>query len=892
LSYVDSFLDRDRDIIHVVERVNGERQYREYPAKYTMYYPDDRGAFTSIFGDKLDRVVCNSGRRFNTEKKMHGHKGLFESDINPVFRCLADNYMDAEAPELHIGFFDIEVDFNKNKGFAPPEDPFNAITAIALHLSWLNRTICLTIKPDTLSKEEAQAICEKFDDTILFDTEEELLGAFLELSDDVDVFTGWNSEGFDIPYIVNRISRILSKSHTRKFCLWDKFPKAKTIVKFGKESETYDLAGRVHLDMLELYRKYTYHEMHSYSLDAIGEYELNERKVDYEGTLDQLYNNDYEKFIAYNRQDVDLLVRLDAKLQFIDLANVLAHSNTVLLQTTMGAVAQTDQAIVNHAHSLGLIVPDKKRGDFFQPSYQRKVQAAGAYVATPKKGMHEWIGSMDLNSLYPSILRSCNMSTETIVGQVRHTITSLGIEECFAKYKESPVARYWEGKFAAAEYELVMAKDTDVRLMLDFEDGESIEATGAEIYEIVFNSGQPWLISANGTIFTYERTGIIPGLLERWYAERKELQAKARAARDEGGDKFAFWDKRQLVKKINLNSLYGALLNPGSRFNDPRLGQSTTLTGRCIARHMAAKANEVIADEYNHVGDGIVYGDTDSVYFSAYPMLKEQIDKNEIQWDKDTITAYYEAVCDEVNNTFPSFMNNSFHTTLDLGTIIAAGREISAQAGIFITKKRYAALVYDNEGKREDTDGKVGKVKAMGLDLKRSDTPPFMQDYLGEVLMKVLTGASEDSIIEDIKKFRKKFREMQSWEKGTPKRVNKLTHHTNVWKKTGKCGIGHVLAAINWNRLKEMNSDAYSGDITDGMKTIVCKLKPNALGIKSIGYPTDVKRIPDWFKELPFDDDLMEETIITKKLDNLLGVLNWDLTMAEDKNTFSDLFDF
>ena len=164
---------------------------------------------------------------------------------------------------------------------------------------------------------------------------------------------------------------------------------------------------------MQLYRKYTYHEMHSYSLDAIGEYELAERKVEYEGTLDQLYNNDFETFIAYSRQDVDLLVRLDDKLQFIDLANVLAHGNTVLLQTTMGAVAQTDQAIVNEAHQQGFIVPDKKFD-------KDTTQAAGAYVADPKRGMHKWIGSMDLNSLYPSIIRSCNMSTETIVGQVRH----------------------------------------------------------------------------------------------------------------------------------------------------------------------------------------------------------------------------------------------------------------------------------------------------------------------------------------------------------------------------------------------------------------------------------------------------------------------------------------
>jgi len=255
-------------------------------------------------------------------------------------------------------------------------------------------------------------------------------------------------------------------------------------------------------------------------------------------------------------------------------------------------------------------------------------------------------------------------------------------------------------------------------------------------------------------------------------------------------------------------------------------------------------------------------------------------------------------------------MNKAFHTTVDLGAIIAAGREISAQSGLFITKKRYAALVYDNEGKREDTDGKVGKVKAMGLDLKRSDTPAFMQEFLKELLMMTLTDSTEEAVIKRIIEFRKEFRGMESWKKGTPKRVNNLTKFrgiVNKYDKTKNNAIrdgrsandikkpalpGHVRAALNWNTLRDINSDKYSIEINDGMKTIVCKLKDNPLGYTSVGYPTDEKRLPEWFTSLPFDDDLMEHTIITKKLDNLLGVLKWDLDAGAARNTFADLFDF
>jgi DNA polymerase elongation subunit (family B) len=883
MSYIDGFLDRDKDIIHIAERINGERVYRQYPAKYTMYYKDARGKYTSIFGDKLQRVVVNSGKKFAAEKKMNAHNDLFESDINPLFRCFADNYDPNVSPELNICFFDIETDFNKELGFAPPEDPFNAITAISFHNNWLGKTVGLAIPPKDMSIAEADAIASKFDNVYIFKNEKDLLSSFLDLIEDADILSGWNSEGFDIPYLVNRVKRVLSKHDTRRFCLWDKFPKEKTVTKYGKESQTYELFGRVHLDYLELYRKYTYHEMHSYSLDAIGEYELGERKVEYEGTLDTLYNNDFEKFISYSIQDVDLLVRLDAKLQFIDLANVLAHSNTVQLQTTMGAVAQTDMAIVNHAHSMGLIVPDKDR------SSERPLPAAGAYVATPVKGVHEWIGSIDLNSLYPSIIRSCNMSTETIIGQVRHSLTDPMIQS-FNDGKDGFVPKAWDGKFACLEYDLIMSQDNETTLYVDFENGESFSAHGSEIYDLIFNSGQPWIISANGTIFTYEKKGVIPGLLERWYAERKELQAKAREARAEGGDKFAYWDKRQLVKKINLNSLYGALLNPGSRFFDARMGQSTTLTGRCIAKHMASQLNQIIAGKYDHKGEAIVYGDTDSTYFSAYPILKDQIESGDVDWSRDNVIAYYDAVCEEVNKTFPGFMQEAFHTTNELGEIIAAGREMVGSAGIFITKKRYALLVFDNEGKREDTDGKAGYIKAMGLDLKRSDTPDYMQDFLKELLMMTLTNVDKQIIFDRIIAFRKEFRAKPNWLKGTPKRVNNLTNHTAKFKKTGKCGVGHAMAAINWNRLREMNSDAYSIEITDGMKTIVCKLKQNPLGLTSIGYPIDEARIPEWFKDLPFDTDGMEESIITKKIENLLGVLKWDLSLAEGKSTFASLF--
>ena len=883
MSYIDALFDREHDRIHIVERRNGERVYREYPANYIFYYDDPRGKFQSIYGTPVSRFSTRNNKEFRKEVRVHSHKPLYESDINPIFRCLEENYKDQDAPELHTAFFDIEVAFDKDRGFSPVSDPFNPITAISVYLDWLDQLVTLAVPPRSMTWATAQDLVADFGNTILFEQESEMIKTFLDLIEDADILTGWNSEGYDIPYTVNRATRVLSKDDTRRFCLWNQLPKKRMFERFGAENETYDLIGRVHMDYMQLYRKYTYEERHSYSLDAIGEYELNERKTQFEGTLDQLYNQHFKKFIEYNRQDTLLLHKLDKKLRFLDLANELAHANTVLLQTTMGAVAVTEQAIINEAHERGLVVPNRK-----ERLTDDDTQAAGAYVATPKKGIHEWIGSIDINSLYPSAIRALNMAPETIIGQLRPTMTDKYIRDRINSGMSFAAA--WEGLFGSMEYTSVMDQQRGTEITVDWQDGESTVHSATEIWQIVFNSNKPWILSANGTIFTYEKEGIIPGLLARWYRERKELQVKLKEATDK--EQQEFWDKRQLVKKINLNSLYGAILNPGCRFFDKRIGQSTTLTGRAIAKHMDAHLNELLTGKQDHTGECIIYGDTDSCYFSAWPVLKNEVEEGRMPWSKEICIQLYDNLAEQVNESFPGFMEQAFHSPREMGEIIKGGRELVASKGLFITKKRYAVMIIDKEGKRQDKDGKPGKIKAMGLDLKRSDTPKVIQDFLSEVLEDVLDGGEREKVIEKIREFKYEFMERPGWEKGSPKRVNNLTTYQKKEEREGRANMpGHVRAALNWNNMRKINGDNYSLQIVDGMKTIVCKLKQNPLGWTSIGYPTDEMHLPQWFKDLPFDDSEMEATVVDQKIDNLLGVLDWDLASATNtKNNFQSLF--
>lgn len=982
--YVDAIYKKEHDEIHVVERnAEGERIYRVLPANYVFYYPDPRGRYTSIFGDICQKFSSSSNKAFMREKMLvQRTKRLFESDINPVFRCLEETYRHVEAPALNLCFFDIEVAFDTKRGFAPTEDPFNEVTAISCHLSHINKMITLVLCPPTLTTDQAEVITNKFEDTFLFDSEAELLKTFLEVIQDSDVMSGWNSTGFDIPYLVNRIIRVLGKDFAKQFCLWNEMPKKREYIKFKKKSTTYDLVGRVHLDYLELYQKHNPQQLHSYRLDFVGEIEVGENKTAYEGTLDDLYKKDFERFVEYNRQDTMLLVKIDAKKKFIELANQIAHTNTVLLKTTMGSVALIEQALVLEAHDLGMVIPDRKKeeieaDDDYDDDYDDddedgapkniKTNAVGAYVAKPKTGLQEEIGCCDINSLYPSAIRSLNMSPETLIGQIRPTETEALVHQRIAD--GWPASDLWDGVFNIVELDHIHERNNSA-VTVDFEDGTSRTFRAHELYDYIFMEGRPICVSANGTLFRTDKKGIIPSILERWYSERKTMQArkeawaslldggipveealaaslvataKAGAEYDLGkiqsmvakGDKEAiehlmhehtlvlkdgklipgdvkkakyfkdFWNQRQQARKILLNSLYGALLNESMKFYDKRLGQSTTLTGRNVVRHMNAKINEIITGDYDYKGEAIIYADTDSSYFSAKKVWQDDPAYADFEFTRDNIIALYDGIASEVNDTFPEFMTKRFNTGLERGGIIKAGRELVGSNGLFIKKKKYAILYYDLDGHRYDVNGKPGNLKVMGLDLKRSDTPQFMQDFLEEVLMSLLTGSSQSDIFDKIREFRRAFRDRPGWEKGTPKRVNGLSDYTDREEKAAdvsgdftklKAGTkskvnmpGQARAGLNWNKLCKMHNDMFSMKITDGAKTIVCKLKPNPLGMNAVAYPIDEPHLPQWFKELPFDHSLMEETIIDMKLKNLLGVLAWDLSQAND-DVSNDLF--
>lgn len=556
MSYIDAYHDRKNNTIAVWEKLEkGKGKTKYYTPEYVLYYEDENGIYKTMWNKNCSKRTFSNQQKFNAEvnKLTSQNITIHESDIPVIFRCLDNNYNNDKLPHLNICFFDIETDFHEVKGFAPPENPFNRVTTIAMYTSDNKKLYTFVLKPDVpvvdkryLSFEKADEICSEFENCFLCESEEQLFECFFEVLEDsdVDILSGWNSMLYDIPYLVNRCKRILPDMVTR-FGRWDTQPEKKKVVSFGKDHESYEIKGRVHMDYLLLYKKHNTKEQHSYKLDYIGAIETGEKKVAYDGNLDMLYKGDFKTFISYARQDVMLLVKIDSKKQYIQLSSQISHRDRVLFPTTLGSVALVEQAITHKVHSIGMVVPTKKRqnnnndttdddeeeiidvssdADGYEKGDKKEdLPAIGAYVAKPKTGLFKFIGCVDINSLYPSVIRALNMSIETVFGQARTKYTDAFVSE---RLKEVKAQYVWNDVFSCVEYKLIMEKTSDP-IIFDFIDGNSIEMSAKEWYDIFFAEDSDYILSANATIFRKDVEGVIPKLLADWYSERKRLRKKS-----------------------------------------------------------------------------------------------------------------------------------------------------------------------------------------------------------------------------------------------------------------------------------------------------------------------------------------------------------------------------
>ncbi len=902
MSYIDA--KRIGDTVFVSERRNKKLHIRQFPAPYYFYVEDEDGTHTSMFGDKVSELRAKSYREFQKliDECKNAQLKTFESDVKIEYKLLEREYTDDEIEQTNIAVFDIETETDYSKGFADFSNPYGRITAITVTKKWLDETNTYALIPPTLTMAEAEALCVGIPNLKLFDDEADVLAEFLIDIDDADILTGWNSNTYDLPYIVQRLRIVFggekleeigdleffdpstdSLEVLSKLCRFDfQVPTLRRIEHYGKEVATFNLCGRVHLDYLDLYRKFSMGERHSYKLDYILQYEIDERKVAYDGTLEELWRNDFRKFVEYNIQDTKGLSKLDDKLKFINLAYSMAHQSGVAIKEALGSVAIIEQAILVELHKQGKVAPDKKETSQGAP-------VAGAYVYEPQGGMYDWVVSFDINSLYPSVIRMLNISPECLIGQFDISETEAELDRLVDEKVAESRTEAWHHFTGVREYHEIVEKKSDKYMTFYPENGSKMILTAAEWNE--FLETENMCVSANGTVFDLNKQGIIPYCLEKWYNERKVFQKRkkdcAKAGDTEGE---AYWDMRQYVMKIFLNSTYGALLNAFFRFYDPRFGQSVTLSGRVITKHMIKKANEIICGKYDF-GDSTIYGDTDSCYATVEAIAKNLMANNpnmSLSELEDILIKLADEIGDEINTSFPPKMMEAFFVTESQGDIIKSGREVVARRGIFkhLTKKRYALSVIDLEGKRCE------KLKVMGMETQRSDTPEWIQGFLEECLESVvMRGQDNAALLDIIREFKDEFYERDVWKLGRPCRVRNLTIGSQKHREyiSGETWINprvhfSVIAADNFNRYLEFFGDKVTAPIVDGDKIeVVCLLmdnKTNPLKFDSIALPVGNTLIPSWIKSLPVDVNTSYAKLIDKKLNNIFDMMKWDFTVV------------
>ena len=836
--YQNIYYQREKNLIHLWD---DKRGYSSFPYTRYAYERAENGEARSIYGDKLTKIY----------KFKKDDPDLFESDVPETTRALVDLYSDTDdVSEGHVVLtYDIECEMES--GLPNPEEAKNALTSIALHDSATNQYWVLVMDKDGLMVEKTtdKAIVIPFKD------ERDMLMKYLELYEMINpsIVTGWNIDYFDTPMLYNRIKRLLGERQANRLspigqCFWSPYRKR------------FFMAGVSYLDYISLYKIYNYGELPNYRLDTIAQLELDEGKVEYQGNLDQLFRDDIEKFIEYNLVDVELVVKLDRKLQFIDLCRGICHAGHVPYEDFVYSSKYLEGALLTYLRRKGLVAPNKPA------DRQEKMQALrdnneekfiGAYVKDTIVGKYEWIYDLDLTSLYPSIIMTLNISPETKIGKIQDWDAN--------KFLKGEVDTYYIGDNSISKENL--------RKYLD-ESGFSV--------------------ASNGVLYRGDTVGCIPGILDLWFQQRVEYRKLEKKYGQEGNqEKYAFYAKRQLVQKILLNSLYGVLGLPAFRFYDIDNAEAVTLTGQTVIKSTADMANIKYNRELNTPdADSNIYIDTDSVFFSAVPLM----DKRYPNWkeqDQDTIAGYVDVIAGEMqdylNNFYDMLSVKIFNVPADKHRL-EIKKEFVAKAGLWVAKKRYAQWIIMNNGVPMD------KLDVKGLDVKRSSFPKAFQDIMSEVLISILRGESEDEITEKVVNFKDSMVNIETKDIAKNSAVKNLSKYMGKKRQLFEVMKGtpaHVKAAIAYNDcLKYFNTPFKYEPMRNGDKVKWVYLKQNPLNLDGLAFTgyQDPPEIEEFINTY-IDHKKIFERELQGKLQDFYDAIGWGDVISDTK-TAEKFFSF
>ena len=645
-----------------------------------------------------------------------------------------------------------------------------------------------------------------------------------------DVITGWNCEFFDIPYLINRIRRIFDNGREKFLSPWKMIDERETHTGFGQSTIKYEIKGVAILDYMAIFKKfgYSYGPQESYKLDHIASVVLGEKKLDFgeASDLNELHANDYQKFIDYNIKDVELIDRMEDKLGLISLCLTMAYKGGVNYEQVLGTVAIWDSLIYRDLHAKRIAVP--QNSESFKGAYP------GGYVKEPHVGMHDWVCSFDLNSLYPSIIMQYNMSPETILNDDELNVT----------------------------VETVLAKQ-------------------------VKNTVPNTALAVGGTRFSTKKLGILPAIIQEIYDDRvkfKQAQLKAEqeleltATKSEvyGLEKrIAIAKNQQMALKILLNSLYGAMGNKWFRYFDMRIAEGITLTGQATIRWAENHLNDYLNTALGTKKDYVVAIDTDSVYVTLNEFVERLGPNNPID--------FLDKMCSGALEGALSKCYDELYTTLGgIENKMVMGREVIANRGIWTAKKRYILNVHDNEGVRYAKP----KLKIMGIEAIKSSTPAICRQALKDIFKRIID-TDQETVQSDIANFRLAFKQASAEEVSFPRGVNNLNKWTDKESIYKKGTPIHIRGAILHNNMVTTQKLGRSiQKITSGDKVKFTYLvKPNPIKENVIAF---VDYLPRQFKlEQYIDYNLQFEKTFLGAIEPVLDAVGWT---SEKQVSLEDFF--
>jgi DNA polymerase elongation subunit (family B) len=792
--YTDAYLQNN--IIYLRGRENGKRVSRRIVYKPYLFVPSkrDEPEYRSIYGQSVDKIefdTVTEARKFIHSYEDVSNFEIFGFSIHKFgYTFLNDYYpgtIDYDPDKLNIGIFDIEV--GADEGFPDVYLANKPITAITIKM----RDIIVAFGC-------GDYIAPKGVIYLKFDSEEELLKKFVEVwgQMDLDIISGWNVELFDIPYIINRIAKLIGQKYVDKLSPWGRIEERDVQV-FNETKKTYIIRGICVLDYLNLYKKFTYSNQESYKLDHIAFVELGEKKLDYSeyAGLQDLYRRDFQKFMDYNIHDVLLVQRIDDKMNLISLAIAVAYDAKINFSDVFSPIRLWDTVIHNNLLESNIVVSR-------ETEKQKSEKFIGAYVKDPILGLHRYVASFDVEGLYPSLIVQYNISPETYCGKIDQKFS---IEDLLGGALNNP-----------------------------------------KIQE--FLKEKNYALTANGCLWDRSTEGVFPRLIVRMMAERKQykklmLDAQREYEKNPSNElknTISKYNNLQMARKILLNSLYGALGNKYFRWFEIEFAEAVTTTGQLAIRWIEQNVNSFVNKLCGENKDRVIAIDTDSVYLNMEDLVTKT-QENPID--------YMDKVCEQIiTPKIASSFDSLVAYTNAYTPFLKMKREALADKGIWTAKKRYILNVHDNEGVRYTEP----KLKMMGIEAVKSSTPAACRDKIKQAL-KIIMNGTEDDVIGFIAKFREEFIALPFEDIAFPRGCNGITEYSDkdtIYKKGTPI---HVRGALVYNNaIRNANLDNKYELVRDGEKIKFCYMRlPNTIRENVISITNVLPKELDLKKYIDYD---------------------------------------